>query len=272
MTLVRMTSRLLGRGVAGLAALLVGVALFESLQAPVVESFGGARGISTLIESLPPAFQALARAQPGFSTFSGLAGSLSAGFTHPLYLVLTLAAVVGFAARSLAGEMERGTILLSLARPVSRPAAYAARVAGVVLTGILLSLAGAAGLVGGLLVARPEGEFEYRNLVPLAVSTWLVFWAVGGLALAASAAASTSGRVVGWAIGFVVISYFVDYFAAVWTLLRPFEFLSIFAYYDPARALTTGDVPVASLLVLGLVGLAGVMTGLVVFDRRDLPT
>ncbi|MDQ3411057.1 MAG: hypothetical protein M3509_02955, partial [Chloroflexota bacterium] len=91
MTLVRMTSRLLGRGVAGLAALLVGVALFESLQAPVVESFGGARGISTLIESLPPAFQALARAQPGFSTFSGLAGSLSAGFTHPLYLVLTLA-------------------------------------------------------------------------------------------------------------------------------------------------------------------------------------
>lgn len=272
MTLLRMTRRLLGRGLAGLVALLAGVALFEAVQAPVVASFGGAQGISSLIESLPPAFQAIARTRPEFSTFSGLAGSLSAGFTHPLYILLTLSAIVGFAARGLAGEMERGTIQIALSRPVSRPAVYAARVAGLALIGIALSLAGAAGLVGGLLVARPEGEFIYRHLLVLGASTFLIFWAVGGLALAVSAAASGTGRVIGWAIAFVVVSYFVDYFANLWSVLKPVEFLSIFSYYDPARALTAGELPVAHLVALGLTGLVGVVSGLVIFDRRDLPT
>src|SRR5688500_6365163 len=99
MILARLTGRLLGRGVAGLVALLIGVVLFQAIQAPVVKSFGGAGGISALIENLPPAFQALARTRPEFSAFAGLAGALSAGFRHPLYILMTLAAVVGLAAR-----------------------------------------------------------------------------------------------------------------------------------------------------------------------------
>jgi ABC-2 type transport system permease protein len=271
MILARMTGRLLGRGLAGLVALIVGVALFELMQAPVVASFGGAVGITALIESLPPAFQAVARTRPEFTTMAGLAGSLSAGFTHPLYIVLTLAAIVGLVSRSLAGEMERGTILLTLSRPVSRAKLYASRVLGLVIVCLLLVVASIIGLVAGLALARPDGELDYRNLLPLAIASFLLFWAIGGLALLASAAASTSGRVVGWAIGFVVVSYFVDYFAAIWTFLEPFAFLSIFNYFDPALALSTGEVPWRSVAVLGLVGLVGIVGGLVIFDRRDLP-
>lgn len=267
-----MTSRLLGRGLAGLLALLAGVVLFELIQAPVVKSFGGAGGITALIESLPPAFQALAKSRPEFSSFGSLAGSLSAGFTHPLYVVMTLAAIVGIASRGLAGEMERGTIQLTLSRPVSRASVYGSRVIGLVLTGLLLSLAGALGLVAGLVLAQPEGEFVYRHLLALALATFLLFWAIGGLALLASAAASTSGRVVAWAITFVVVSYFVDYFANIWDFLSSFAFLSVFAYFDPAQALTAGEVPVRNVVVLGLVGLVGVVSGLVIFERRDLPT
>lgn len=272
MTIARLTSRLLGRGIAGLVALLLGVVLFEAIQAPVVKSFGGAGGIAAVIESLPPAFQAIARTRPEFSTFAGLAGSLSAGFTHPIYILMTLSAVVGLASRGLAGEMERGTIQISLSRPVSRSGVYGSRVVGLVLVCLFLSAASIVGLVAGLVLARPEGEFVYQHLLPLAVATFLLFWAVGGLALLASSAVSTSGRVVAWAIGFVVLSYFVDYFAELWTLLEPFEVLSVFAYYDPARALTTGEVPARSVIVLAFAGLAGVVAGLVVFDRRDLPT
>lgn len=271
MTLARLTGRLLGRGLAGLVAVLLGVVLFETIQAPVVKSFGGAGGISALIESLPPAFQAIARTRPEFSTFAGLAGSLSAGFTHPLYILMTLSAIVGLASRGLAGEMERGTIQLSLSRPVSRSGVYGSRVLGLVVVCLLLSAASVLGLVAGLVLARPEGEFVYRHLLSLAVATLLLFWAIGGLALLASAAASTSGRVVAWAIGFVVLSYFVDYFAEIWSVLDPLEVLSVFAYYDPARALTTGEVPWRNVMVLGLAGLTGAAVGLVIFDRRDLP-
>lgn len=271
MILARMTGRLLGRGLAGLVALTIGVILFELIQAPVIASFGGAVGISALIEALPPAFQAIARTRPEFTTMAGLAGSLSAGFTHPLYIVMTLAAIVGLVSRGLAGEMERGTILLTLSRPVSRVRLYLSRVLGLVVVCVLLVGASSIGLVVGLALARPEGELDYGNLWPLAVACFLLFWAIGGLALLASAAASTSGRVVGWAIGFVVVAYFVDYFAAIWDFLEPFAILSVFNYFDPALALSTGEVPLRHVAVLGVLGVLGVIGGLVIFERRDLP-
>lgn len=272
MTMLRITGRLLGSGLVGLVALLIGVVLFEAVQAPVVDSFGGAQGLSSLIDSLPPALQVLARAQRGFTTFASLAGALSAGFSHPLYIVLTLAAIVGFAARSLAGEMERGTIQIALARPVSRPEAYGARVLGLVLIALCLALVGTLGLVLGIQIARPEGELLFRNLVLLSANAGLLFWAIGGLSLAVSAAASATGRVIGWIIGYVALAYFVDYFAEIWAVLKPLTFLSIFNYFDPTLALAGGELPWRNAVVLGLTGLAGVGAGLLVFVRRDLPT
>ena len=268
----RMTGRLLGRGLAGFLALLLGVALFELIQAPIADSFGGPAGLASLLESLPPALRALTRARPEFIAISGLAGYLSLSFTHPLYLVLTIATVVGFACRSLAGEMERGTMQLALSRPISRPRVYAARVVGLLVIAVALSVAGPLGLIAGLAYVQPEGDFAYRHLLPTAAATALLFWAIGGLTLLASAAASTAGRAVAWAIAVLVVSYFVDYFAGLWAFLQPLEFLSVFDYYDPSQALVNGALPWASVATLGAVGLAGVVAGLAVFVRRDLPT
>lgn len=272
MAVPRMTGRLLARGLAGLLGLLLLVGLFEAVQAPVADSFGGPAGVQAILDRLPPAFQALARARPEFATVSSLAGYLSIGFTHPLYATLAAAAVVGFAARSLAGEMERGTIKLALARPVSRAQVYGSRVLGLLTIVLALAVVGPLGLVVGLLYARPAGEFDYGNLVPLVVASGLLFWAIGGLALLASAAASTTGRVIGWAIAVLIVSYFVDYLAGLWSFLEPVAFLSLFDYFDPARALADGEVPVRNGATLAIVGIVGAVAGLVVFARRDLPT
>lgn len=269
--LVPMTRRLLGRGLPGLLALLLGIVLFELIQALVVDSFGGTEGLGSLLDTLPPAIRTLARAQPEFLAVSGLAGYLSFGFTHPLYFVLACAVVVGFACRSLAGEMERGTIQLALSRPVSRARVYGARVLGLLIIVAALAAGGPLGLLAGLLYARPEGEFVYAHLLPTALASGLLFWAIGGLTLLGSAAANTSGRAVAWAIAGLIVSYFVDYFAALWGLLETFEFLSVFNYYDPAQTLVNGRLRSIDVAVLGTVGLVGVLGGLAVFVRRDLP-
>jgi ABC-2 type transport system permease protein len=268
----RMTGRLLGRGLAGLLALLLGIVLFQLIQALVVDSFGGVEGLTSLLDALPPVLRTLSRTQPEFLAISGLAGYLSFGFTHPLYLVLACAAVVGFACRSLAGEMERGTIQLALSRAVSRPRVYGARVAGLAAIVGAVAIGGPVGLLAGLAVARPDGEFVYGHLVPTAAAGALLFWAIGGLTLFGSAAASTSGRAVAWAISGLVVMYFVDYFAGIWDVLAPLEFLSVFDYYDPAGTLVGGTLLWTDVAVLAGVGLGGVLGGLVVFGRRDLPT
>jgi ABC-type transport system involved in multi-copper enzyme maturation permease subunit len=188
---------------------------------------------------------------------SSLAGYLSLGFTHPLYLTLCVAAIVGFAARSLAGEMERGTVQLALARPVSRGQLYLSRTIGVVAISVALAIVGPLGLVVGYRLAEPSASSPFGHLLPLAVANLALFLAIGGLALLGSATANSAGRVLGWGLAIFVLMYFVDYFAGIWNVLKPIEFLSLFDYYDPTTALVIGTVAAGDLLVLGLTGLAG---------------
>jgi ABC-type transport system involved in multi-copper enzyme maturation permease subunit len=266
-----MTGRILRSGLPGLIALLFGIGLFEFVQPLVIASFGGAQGLDAILERIPPALQAFTRTRPEFLALSGLAGYLSLGFTHPLYIVLSGAAVIGFATRSLAGEMDRGIIQIPLARPISRQAVYASRLLGVAVICVLLAMAGPLGMVAGMLYAQPDGEFVYGHLIAVALNGLALFWAIGGLALWGSAAASTAGRVVGWAISLLVVSYFVDYFAGIWTPLQAIQFLSLFDYYDPTQALVSGQASTENLATLTVVGALAAIAGLVIFNRRDLP-
>ncbi len=269
--LLFMTGRVLRSGLPGLVALLVGIALFEFVQPLVIASFGGAQGLDVIMDRIPPALQAFTRTRPEFLALSGLAGYLSLGFTHPLYIVLAGAAVIGFAARSLAGEMDRGIIQIPLARPISRQAVYTSRVLGVAIICGLLALAGPAGMVAGMFYARPEGEFIYGHLGAVALNGLALFWAIGALSLWGSAAASTAGRVVAWAISLLVFSYFIDYFAGIWAPLQSIAFLSLFDYYDPTGSLVSGHIDATSLVTLTVVGAIAALAGLAIFTRRDLP-
>ena len=278
----RMTARVLRSGLPGLVALLVGIALFEFVQPLVIASFGGTQGLNAIMERIPPALQAFTRTRPEFRALSGLAGYLSLGFTHPLYIVLTGAAVIGFAARSLAGEMDRGIIQIPLSRPISRQAVYTSRLLGLGVICALLAVAGPLGMVAGMLYARPDGEFgaEYGPIVALAyghlgavaLSGLALFWAIGGLSLWGSATASTAGRVVAWAISLLVVSYFVDYFAGIWAPLEAIQFLSLFNYYEPTQALVSGQASLSDVTTLSVVGAVAAVAGLVNFTRRDLPS
>ena len=69
-----------------------------------------------------------------------------------------------------------------------------------------------------------------------------------------------------------VLSYFIDYFAGIWSPLQAWTFLSLFAYYDPVQALVNGRISATSLLTLAAVGVVAAVAGLVVFARRDLPS
>lgn len=266
-----LTARLLQRDRGGLIAMLVLVAVVLLVNPIIADSIGGGAGLQSILEAMPPALRAFTQSQPEFIAASGLGGFLSVSFTHPVYLAVACVSLVGFAARGLAGEMERGTIQLALARPISRPSVYLSRVYGVIVVATLLSVVGPLGMLLGLALAQPDGEFDRGNFFYAGITTFFLFWAIGGATLLGSAAANTGGRCVAWATSALVISYFVDYFASLWDVLKPIEPLSVLNYFDPGRALVNGRVDVSNLIVLGLVGAIGSLAGLVMFVRRDLP-
>jgi ABC-type transport system involved in multi-copper enzyme maturation permease subunit len=263
---------LLRRSRTGLIALLFGVALFEVLQPVAIASLGDLSQLNTLLRFVPPSFYALMNVTPDFLESAGLPGYLALGFTHPIYHILSLATVTWFACRGLAGEMERGTIQLALARPVSRPRLYLSRVLGVVTVIAGVAIVGPIGMLVGVAIARPDGTLDLSHFVQTAAAAALLAWAIGGVALACSSTADRMGQAIGWVIGALVLSYVIDYFAAIWSALKPIQPFSVFDYYDPAVALSAGQLPLTNIVVLGLVGLAGAIAGLMVFTRRDLPT
>jgi beta-exotoxin I transport system permease protein len=263
---------LLRRSRTGLIALLLGVALFELLQPVAIASLGDLTQLNTLLRFVPPSFYALMNVTPDFLESAGLAGYLALGYTHPIYHILSLATVTWFACRALAGEMERGTIQLALSRPVSRSRLYLSRVFGVLTVTAGVAIIGPIGMLIGLAIARPDGSLDLNHFIQIALATGLLTWSIGGIALAGSAAADRMGQAIGWVIAILVISYVVDYFAAIWSALKSIQPFSIFNYYDPAIALSSGTLPLTNVVVLGLVGLLGASAGLLVFTQRDLPT
>src|SRR5215204_3299200 len=122
---------LMRRSVSGLAALLVGLALFEFIQPIAIASFGDLDRLQAVLQYVPPGFLKSFNITPEFLETAGLAGFLALGFTHPVYHLLSAATVIWFASRSLAGEMDRGSIQIALSRPMSRLQVYLARILGV---------------------------------------------------------------------------------------------------------------------------------------------
>ena len=60
-----------------------------------------------------------------FAKFGGgdifsLPGSIALGFIHPIAIILTSVFAVGFSTSAVAGERQRGTLEVALARPISR--------------------------------------------------------------------------------------------------------------------------------------------------------
>jgi ABC-2 type transport system permease protein len=267
-----MTRRTLKRSLSGTIFLMIGLFIFEFVQPMVADSLGGGEGVAAMLERLPPVFQTILKTQPEFVALSGLPGYLSLGFSHPIYYVLTTAALAALICRSVAGELESGTMQLALARPVSRTSVYLSRLLAVAVTIFVITVVTFAGMVVGVAVANPDGSLNYSHILPTAVGAMLLLGAIGGVAMAVSASSDTTSQAVGWTTGFVVVSFVINYLAAMWSVIAPLDPLSIYSYFNPAQGLINGELAWRDAVILGAVALAGVVIGGVVFKERDLPS
>jgi ABC-2 type transport system permease protein len=191
-------------------------------------------------------------------------------FVHPLVLTLLTAATIAVSARALAAEVERGTLDLLLSCPVPRWSVVAAA--------ILTLHSVQAVMVGGLWFAMGTGirigGFEpprsLERFALLSVNLWLLFFAIGGVAIAVSSLANEQTKAVGRSIAFVVVSFFLNLLASLWPRVRAIDVISVFHYHQPQPLIAEGVDPWRDWLVLLAVGIAGHVVGLFAFQRRDI--
>jgi ABC-2 type transport system permease protein len=247
-----------------LAIVAIGLAAWGFLM-PVIYSQFGVQ-FKQLFESgvIPKQF-----AQFGQGDVFTLPGVIALGFIHPISIILNSVFAVGFAAGSIAGERQRGTLEVLLARPLSRRQVHATLLVAVLL---FIAISMTAILVGNLAGATVFGVIDELDLarVPLVwLDGLLLFGALASIGLAASASFDRLSPALGITIGFTIVSYFLEVLGSLWpdaSVLQPY---SLFHYLRPNDLLSGTFDPFGPALMLA-VAIAGIAWAAFIFPRRDL--
>ena len=204
----------------------------------------------------------------GFASDAG--GYLATIYRHPINIVAISAFVIATGAGAVAREIERGSILLVLACPVSRWRFATAKLLAMVAGLFVILAAMVAGTWIGVLVTGLGGEVEMAIFLRIQLNTFALAMAIGGYALLLSALGSDGGRTIAQATGITVVMFFLDFLAALWSPASALGPLSVFHYFDPLGVAQNGEFPARDLLVL--FGVAGVTiaAALIGFQRRDI--
>jgi len=208
-------------------------------------------------------------AQFGGGDIFSLTGSVALGFIHPLAVGLCLVFAVGFPGAAIAGERQRGTLEVLLARPISRRRAYlTAAAAAALFVGVAVGALTLGALVGSALTGR-VAELGPGNLPLLWLNGALLYGAFAAVSLAASVSFDRLTPALGLALAVVLVSYFFEALGSLWPDAAFLRDYSLFHYLD-ARAALTGLPDARDFGILAAVIAVAVAYALVVFPRRDL--
>lgn len=205
----------------------------------------------------------------GSGDIFSLTGSVALGLIHPIALILTSVFAVGFSASAIAGERQRGTLEVLLARPVARRELYFT-----LLTASFVFLAIAIGslLIGSIIGATIAGVVRQLPLayMPLLwLNALLLFGAFAAIGLAASASFDRFAPALGWTLGIVVVMYVFEVLGSLWPDAAFAGKYSLF-HYVRAKATLAGSPAPIDFAVLSAVIAIAVAWAVVVFPRRDL--
>ncbi|MDZ4656173.1 MAG: ABC transporter permease subunit [Bythopirellula sp.] len=193
-------------------------------------------------------------------------------WVHPSVLALLWAQEIVFCTRVPPGEIDRGTIDILLSWPVSRRKIFCAETIIWLTTGVGLCLLMWAGhLTARQFVSSSAPTSPWRVLIVLA-NLYCLYVAVGGIALAISAASNQRGRAMATVFGLVLASFLLNFLVQFWQAIAGLAPLGVLHYYRPAAILATGAVPVADMVILASVGAVAWVAALEVFARRSICT
>ena len=204
----------------------------------------------------------------GGDVFS-LEGSIALGYVHPIAIILVAIFAIGFAASAIAGERQRGTLEVLLARPISRRTAYVTLLVATLLFIGLVLAAASIGTIVGAAIAGVLDELVLERLPILWLNGLLLWGCFAAIALAASVSFDRLTPALGATIAIVIVMYFLDILGSLWPDAKGLQPYSLF-HYLTARDILAGTIDPFPFVLLAVVAAVAIVFALVEFPRRDL--
>jgi ABC-2 type transport system permease protein len=209
-----------------------------------------------------------------FTTFGGgdvfsLGGAIALGYVHPIAISLVAVFAIGFATSAVAGERQRGTLEVLLARPLSRRTVYSTLlVAALVFVALVLASASVGTVIGAAIVGVVN-QLALDRLPILWLDGTLLWGAFAAIGLAASVSFDRLTPALGVTTAIVIVSYFLDILGSLWPDAKGLQPYSLF-HYLTAREILNGTIDLFGLVLLAVVGAIAIGVALAIFPRRDL--
>lgn len=200
-----------------------------------------------------------------FSKFENFLATEQYSFMWP---ILVIALMVAWGAAGLAGEVEKGTIELLLAQPISRLRIFFGKyLSGLVALAIFTAITVFCAIP---LAAAYEFGFQTENYIKVAIIGFLFGLAIYSITMFLSAIFSEKGKVYFLTTGLVVIMYVLNLVANLKDNLSDLKYFSFFHYFATSDALMKNQIDPWAYLVFGGTILVTTILGVMFFIKRDI--
>ncbi|MEO8511682.1 MAG: ABC transporter permease subunit [Chloroflexota bacterium] len=198
-----------------------------------------------------------------------IGGTITLGLQHPIAIAFVAIFAVGAASLAIAGERQRGTLEVLLARPLPRNGVLLATAAALFVSVVAIFGVLVAGMVAG---AAMQGLLEAVAVdqLPLVLLNGLLLWAAFlAFSLGASVSFDRAGPALGLSLAYLIVNYFLEILGSLWTDAAWLQEYSLFHHFQPGEILA-GETDPLDLLILALAVAIPLGYALLRFPRRDL--
>lgn len=250
-----------------------------------ISSFFSSSALENMFSFMPEVIEPLLPVP--FSQIATAAGRIAVGYDDPVVLLLMTVWAISRGSDAVSGELNRGTMEMVLAQPVTRVGVLWTQALMTIAGGALLATCGWLGTSTGLATVKLEETLSPRLFLPPALNLFALTVFLAGLTTMVSSATSYRSRTIGIVGGFYAVSMVVKIVSRMAPDFGWLAYLSFFTPFEPqllvgdsARAWSFVHETATGSLIAGGLGYDSILIGLglvcyavatVVFWRRDLP-
>ena len=204
------------------------------------------------------------------SMFGSLEGFIAGEHFSIVWPIILIILVLAYASAAIAGEVEKGTIELLLAQPISRLKIFFAKYfSGLVIIAAFILLSNFSVVPFSLL---HNVDFRLQNYLAISILGFLFAFAIYGICIMLSSFSSSKGKPMAVTGGLLIIMYALNVFSAFQESVENLKYASFFHYYDFASAAIHNQLDALNLSVFLVVGIITTIIGAFIFVKRDIAT